>query len=179
MSQAILFGKLPAHGDFVSRGLSPSERESLDGWLAAEVAVARASLEDAFEEAFDAAPPWRFAWREEAGDGEDWTAGALASSVDSVGRRFPLLLGCRGIAPSQALGAAEQCEEAIYAALSESWDAERLTSAASVPSSPEQAWVSEDCWWATDCDGREADRLGGRRPFNLILHILTCGEART
>lgn len=178
MSPAILFGKIPSHGDFVARGLAAPDRESLDRWLAAEVAIARTLLAERFEQAFDAAPPWRFAWREQAGAGEGWTAGAMAPSVDSVGRRFPILLGCRGVAATQAEGAAQRCEEAIYAAVAEGWDAGRLSAAAVTGTGPAVTAIADDCWWTAGGDGFGADRLRGRRPPNLMLHILSGGEVR-
>jgi len=170
---------MPSHGDFIARGLSSLDRDSIDDWLAGEMAIARTALEDMFEEAFDSAPPWRFAWREEDGEGEGWTAGALAPSVDSVGRRFPVLLGYRGVAPLQTEGAAEQCEEAIFSAFSEGWDAERLVAAASAYTPADQTGILEECWWTADFDGQLADRLEGRRPPNLLLHMLTCCEGET
>ena len=51
---AWLFGKMPAHGDFVSRGLGPTMRDRLDLWLSAEMDVARAEFGDEFEPRYDA-----------------------------------------------------------------------------------------------------------------------------
>ena len=73
MSGAFLFGKMPSHGDFVARGLAAEERDSLDAWLSAELADARAALGERFEERFDSAPPWRFAW-----PADGWTAPEIA-----------------------------------------------------------------------------------------------------
>jgi len=85
---ARIFGKLPAHGDFVARGIGAAEREALDAWLSGEMLAARAALGGDFEERYDRAPPWRFA-------GPDG-AGVLVASVDGVGRRFPLYLALGG-----------------------------------------------------------------------------------
>ena len=46
----ILFGKLPAHGDFVARGIDAAGRAELDDWLSASLADARAALGEAFAE---------------------------------------------------------------------------------------------------------------------------------
>ena len=74
-----VFGKLPAHGDFVSRGLSDAAREAWDSWATAALERLRDGHPD-FEDAHDAAAPWRFV----AGPstlGPGWRAGALAASA--------------------------------------------------------------------------------------------------
>ena len=50
-----LFGKLPALGDFVSRGLDMSARDRLDGWLSAEMQDGRTRWGDDFDLRYDAA----------------------------------------------------------------------------------------------------------------------------
>lgn len=114
---ALLFGKLPAHGDFVARGLGAEARERLDAWLSASLADARETLGDGFADRFDAALPWRC-----TGPG---VAGAIAASQDAAGRRFPVLLLC-----ADDEGAAERCEALLYAAIGERWPADRLADAA-------------------------------------------------
>ncbi len=87
-----LHGKLPAHGDFVRRGLPGRFCEPWDAWLRQGVAAARASLgEPGFEAAWDAAPAWRFLLPPGA-CGLERVAGVLLPSRDQVGRRFPLTL---------------------------------------------------------------------------------------
>lgn len=167
MTGAFLFGKLPSHGDFVARGLEVGERESLDQWLAGELADARAALGEEFEERFDSAPPWRFAWT-----GEEWTAGALASSVDSVGRRFPLLVGRRGLAAGSVEAAAEVCEQAIYDAFEAGWDADRLVGAlgAAEPQSSEGGRV--EGWWTLGGEDFPPANVAGARPAGLMQAVL-------
>ena len=118
MSEAriILFGKLPSHGDFVARGLAAPAQAAWDGWLSEGVAAARQALGERFDEAYEAAPPWRFVGGPGAfGDG--WRAGAFAASVDAVGRRFPILIAVEDLdaarAASQGDGLAGAMEEAI------------------------------------------------------------------
>src|ERR1700744_5108989 len=97
-----LFGKLPAHGDFVSRGLTAPEVEAWDGW-ASQAMEALRDASPAFEQAHDATPPWRFV----AGPsrlGPGWRAGALAPSIDAVGRRFVVVLGVQGADEAFAVG---------------------------------------------------------------------------
>lgn len=71
------FGKLPATGDFVARGLSPRARAWLDGWLSAHLAH---RLPEGTALCF----------RLETPPGP--LAGVVVASRDSVGRRFPLAL---------------------------------------------------------------------------------------
>lgn len=144
----LLFGKLPAHGDFVARGLSFEERDALDAWLSASLLQARAAYRAAFEERFDAAAPWRC-----EGDG---VAGALAASQDSAGRRFPLLLMCAGRS-----GDAARCEELLYAAICECWSADRLvTEVGDAPRGVVKLWRGS---------GRER---AGAMPADLLKEML-------
>ena len=78
-----IIGKLPAHGDFIARGVFHSERERLDSWMAGWIDHARSELGDGFDDAYLSAPPWLF-------ESERLTA-VLIPSVDAVGRRFPAL----------------------------------------------------------------------------------------
>ncbi|HYZ34060.1 MAG TPA: type VI secretion system-associated protein TagF [Crenalkalicoccus sp.] len=84
-----LFGKLPAHGDFVRRGLPASFCEPWDAWLQEGIAAAQSVLGEAWRASWDAAPAWRFALPAHA-CGPDAVAGVMLPSGDSVGRRFPL-----------------------------------------------------------------------------------------
>ena len=63
---AMVFGKLPAHGDFVARGIAPDVQAEIDSWLAQEMARARTVHGAAFERLFDHAPVWRFSWAQGA-----------------------------------------------------------------------------------------------------------------
>jgi len=112
---ALLFGKLPAHGDFVARGVGAAERTTLDAWLSASLAAARVTFDTTFETCFDHAHPWRA-----EGPG---TGGAISPSQDSVGRRFPVLLLA---GPGQAAA----CEDLLYRAIAEGWDADAIVAAA-------------------------------------------------
>jgi type VI secretion system protein ImpM len=169
MTAAFLFGKLPSHGDFVSRSLSAAEKAELDGWLSSEVAEARDRLGDEFDTLFDSAPPCRFAWDEPDG----WMAGAMAASMDSAGRRFPLLVGRRLLVAEQAAAAAQNCEAAIYNAFEGGWSADRLFD--SVEQAPEQTPEEAPAagWWAVDETGASLGIARGRRPDALVLTMLT------
>ncbi|MEE4207110.1 MAG: type VI secretion system-associated protein TagF [Erythrobacter sp.] len=78
-----LVGKLPAHGDFVSRGVTHAARDLIDHWLSDWMTAARSALGEAFEERYGEAGPWLF---------EGPTVRLLAlPSIDKAGRLFPLL----------------------------------------------------------------------------------------
>lgn len=86
-----LYGKVPAHGDFVRRGLPTSFVGPWDEWLQHGMAAARESLGPRWAGAWDAAPAWRFALPAGA-CGPDAVAGVMLASEDMVGRRFPITL---------------------------------------------------------------------------------------
>lgn len=120
MAAPFLFGKLPAHGDFVARGLEPAAEKAWDDWASGEIDVARERLGDTFDAAHDAAPPCGFI----AGPGalgEGWRCGAAAASVDSAGRRFLLVAGVDGLTGAEAafvgLEAARAAETVIRTVL--------------------------------------------------------------
>lgn len=91
MSKTGLFGKLPAHGDFISRRLPQSFISIWDEWLQCSVAGSQELLADDWLDLFLTGAIWRFALRPGVIDDSGW-AGILVPSVDSVGRYFPLTL---------------------------------------------------------------------------------------
>jgi type VI secretion system protein ImpM len=167
---AWLFGKLPAHGDFVARGLVPAERQVLDDWLSAEMTAVREALAESFTYRYDAAPPWCFVAEEVSG----WRGGAVAPSVDSAGRRFPVLLSGSGANPAAAAGVAEGCEELIYRAFAERWDADRTYAALCTLQPPARA---DRCgWWTLGNAEFAPAELSGVRPSGLLAAMLTPAE---
>jgi type VI secretion system protein ImpM len=84
-----LFGKLPQKRDFISFGIPPNVLNPLETWLQSAVSASRLRLGGRWEQFYLVAPLWRF-WigPEVLGAG---CAGVLMSSVDRVGRFFPLL----------------------------------------------------------------------------------------
>jgi type VI secretion system ImpM family protein len=119
-----VFGKLPSHGDFVSRGLSAAERDGWDAWASRGLDLAATALGDAFPDAYATAPPWRFVLPDAGG----WRAGAFAPSVDRSGRRFPVIAGFAVADPVDLAlePLAERAEEAIYAAMAAGEDVDGL-----------------------------------------------------
>jgi len=141
-----LFGKLPAHGDFVARGCTSVEQASFDAWLTASLADAQDRFGGEFVDRFDAALPWK-------GCGAG-AVGVIAASQDAAGRRYPLLLVC---------AASDDIEDLIYAAIAERWDADRLATMAGVgPSSSIERWESAD----------RAMSLDGDMPVDIVTAML-------
>lgn len=170
----LLFGKLPAHGDFVSRGFDPATRDALDAWLTASLAAARAAYGEAFEALYEEAPPWRFAWA----SGDKWTAGAMALSVDGVGRRYPLLLALDGVTGAQVETAADAAENLIYDAFADGWDVDRLYAAgAAVVPAEAEPWEGGEGWWTLGAERFNEAYLLGARPARLIAAVLARHEA--
>jgi type VI secretion system protein ImpM len=85
------YGKLPSHGDFVSRSVPDAFLDRWDAWLQAGVAQSRTDLGEAWLDVFLTSPVWRFAFQGGVIGGSAW-AGILLPSVDRVGRYFPLTI---------------------------------------------------------------------------------------
>ena len=83
-----LFGKLPAKRDFVAANAPRRFLEVWEPWLQASVATSRQMLGEAWSDAYNRAPIWRF-WLGADFCGEA-TIGAFMPSIDGVGRSFPL-----------------------------------------------------------------------------------------
>jgi type VI secretion system protein ImpM len=182
---AVLFGKLPQHGDFVSRGVDPRTREDLDTWLSRSLARRAESLgEEGFAAVHDVAPVWRFVDRDQV-LGPGWTAGALSPSVDRAGRRFFILLAAAGLSSNDARARGEALalamDDLIYEALIQGLDADALhraaaqrieeTSPAAAPSD-----LAEGVWWVVDAEGLPALQQRGR-PDDLMPWVGTVASS--
>jgi len=95
-----LFGKMPAHGDFISRGLDDERVETGDAAVAEAVAFAIQRWDIDWDDVYVETPVWRFLAAPGV-LGHEWLAGVFLPSVDAVGRQFPLLAGFA--APTLAL----------------------------------------------------------------------------
>ena len=164
-----LFGKIPAHGDFVSRGLPPPMHEALDLWLSGELAQARSRFAD-FDERYRQAGPWHFVSYDPAGA---WSGGALCPSVDAVGRRFPILVSVPVDGPDQAGGAALAALELIFGALGEGWDAGRLhDELGRIAPAVAPGAVPGQSLWAIEAEDGTRIELPGRFPQGLVERML-------
>jgi len=164
----ILFGKLPAHGDFVARNLSPSAQAAWDAWASQELEAARAALGEAFEPAHESAPPRRFVLPP-GPFGPHWGAGVIAPSVDAAGRRFVIVLAADRLEAAAAAvcgpALAADLEDLVYQAFEQHMDADALIAAAHV--------VVKHPASATDADGDAAAPLAGLADGGgLILEML-------
>jgi type VI secretion system ImpM family protein len=129
----ILFGKLPAHGDFVARNLSPGAQAAWDAWACREIEGARDALGDDFEPAHEAAQPRRFVVRP-GPFGPGWGAGVISTSVDSAGRRFLIVLAAdrleEATAAEQGPALAAGLEDVVYLAFEQGMNADAVVAAA-------------------------------------------------
>lgn len=89
------FGKIPALGDFVGRGLPASLVRPWDSWLSAELSESCQLLAERWADAYTHAPVLGFVLDATVIDGHGWQ-GILLPSRDRVGREFPLTIAqCR------------------------------------------------------------------------------------
>lgn len=147
-----LFGKLPAHGDFVRRGWPDETIDAVDGWLTSGMAAARESRDDAdFAAWLHAAPLWQ-------GYVPPGMLGPLAlhvgvaPSIDRAGRLFPIAAGVAGEAEvvwPHASGFGAALDAAIYDALAGRVDADGLVDAIAVDPgmAPDTEAPTTSSWW--------------------------------
>lgn len=163
LGAVFLFGKLPAHGDFVARGLSAQARQAWDDWASAALERLREATPD-FEASHDAARPWRFVAGPSA-LGAGWRCGALAPSIDGAGRRFVVAAGAEiedpHLAAALGVSIAELTEALLYRALGEDLTADAAVDAfaADLALLADQTEVGqalaaqpagEGAWWSQD-----------------------------
>jgi type VI secretion system protein ImpM len=88
--QCSLYGKLPAKRDFIAVRAPREFLNAWEPWLQSAISASRAALGDKWQPAFLTAPIWRF-WLGADICGRT-VIGAFMSSLDGVGRYFPLTL---------------------------------------------------------------------------------------
>ena len=166
---AWLFGKIPAHGDFISRGLDHATHTLLDDWLSVEVARARERFAD-FDVRYVQAPPWYFVDQDGAGA---WSGGALCLSVDKVGRRFPILVAAPASSADTAREVALAALELVFTTFSEGWDADQLALAlGSIVADRGSGTLPTQSVWAIEADDGTRIEMTGRFPDGLIERML-------
>lgn len=94
MSYIGLFGKLPAHGDFITRHVPSSYISVWDEWLQRSIAGSRELQGEAWLDNYLTSPIWRFGLSQGAVNESAWV-GILVPSVDSVGRYFPITIALK------------------------------------------------------------------------------------
>jgi type VI secretion system protein ImpM len=88
--QCSLYGKVPAKRDFIAIGAPREFLNAWEPWLQGAISASRTDLGDKWQSAFLTAPIWRF-WLGADICGRS-VIGAFMSSLDGVGRYFPLTL---------------------------------------------------------------------------------------
>ena len=126
------FGKLPAHGDFIDRGLPRAFIGPWDHWLQGVIGNSRELLGTAWRDHFLVAPIWRFVLTPGICGPLGWH-GLMMPSVDRVNRYFPLTIAMPHDPGAPTLahltrGADwfSRCEEVALSALSTLVDADAL-----------------------------------------------------
>ena len=89
-----LHGKMPAYGDFLTRGLPGSFVKQWDDWMKRALAEARQTLGPNFLDVYLKAPPWRYLLGQGVVGAEPW-GGLVLAATDKVGRCYPLTLGVK------------------------------------------------------------------------------------
>lgn len=162
-----LFGKLPALGDFVARGLDFTLRDGIDAWLSQQMQRGREAFGDEFEARYDTAPAWCFVDCDPDGN---WSGGALCASVDAAGRRFPVMLAAPANDCADAAALSGGCLETLYAAFTNGWDADALQAGAIMP--VDQGWAPDGSGWALLGEDGTAAALPGRFPDRVVLTMM-------
>jgi type VI secretion system protein ImpM len=171
------YGKLPARGDFVGRGLPPRWRGDWDTWLQGGIALAATKLDaTALRERLGDFAPWRYLAL--PGPREIW-CGIIVASHDRVGRAFPLTLVERWSAqPSPHEGAARlasllgevaQGPEAIESAIA------ALPPCAGEEFEPAEPWPPQPAslWWPLAAAADATPRAAAWPPEpQLLLELL-------
>jgi type VI secretion system protein ImpM len=167
------WGKLPARGDFVGRGLPPRWRSDWDDWLQRGIALATTTLDGAgVRERLGSFAPWRY--QALPASGETW-AGIIVPSHDRVGRAFPLTLAERlgaTVSPGESaarlaslLGAAAEGPEALDAAIA------ALPPHGEHPSEAAEPWAPRPAslWWPLAAADGVAPRMASWPPEPALL----------
>ncbi|MDZ7924900.1 MAG: type VI secretion system-associated protein TagF [Marinagarivorans sp.] len=102
-----LFGKLPAHGDFIYRDLPSHFISAWDAWLQGFIASSQQQLGEAWLDTYLTSPIWRFVISDGVVDGHAWL-GIMLPSVDRVGRYFPFSIVAKAPASLNPFLAIEQ-----------------------------------------------------------------------
>jgi type VI secretion system protein ImpM len=96
------FGKLPSRGDFVRVGISRAVATAWDQWLQSVMPGAQAQLNEGWDDIWQAARSWRFAFGPGV-CGPLPVSGLWLPSADKVGRRFPLMIAAEAALMTESL----------------------------------------------------------------------------
>ncbi|WP_310534171.1 type VI secretion system-associated protein TagF [Novosphingobium sp.] len=171
----MIFGKLPAHGDFICRGMTADQQTEFDTALSGSVQAAQQRFGEGYRDGFLSAPPWRCV----IAAGGSYLGGALAPSMDRAERLFPIFLARQSTSPGEAAAGARACEDLLFRAIPEMWPVDRLMAEAeALPGAcdgdAEAATEPGEGWWL---DGGETlpsptPHLSGTVPVSLIEEMI-------
>ena len=122
------FGKIPSHGDFITRDLPRSFLDGWDTWLQGCIAQSKTQLGGGWLDVYLTSPIWRFALMPGV-CGAEPSAGILMPSVDRVGRYFPLTIATSQageVNPLQLPGVADRWFDAAEAIALRALDDDRF-----------------------------------------------------
>lgn len=86
------YGKVPTHGDFVTRGLPRSFIDPWDVWLQEAILTSRRQLGNDWLNFYLTSPLYHFAFSPGICGDSGWM-GVLMPSVDKIGRYYPMTIG--------------------------------------------------------------------------------------
>ncbi|MFP5516895.1 MAG: type VI secretion system-associated protein TagF [Alphaproteobacteria bacterium] len=187
MGHAGCFGKLPARGDFLLRGLPRSFADPWHDWLLDGLQASRAVLGDGWMDRYLNAPIWRFTL-EPGVCGPQAAAGVMMPSVDKAGRQFPLALVALP-APGQTAAGTEldaawfgAAEELALSVLTHTLDVEAFVGSVAALSVPQPVPRSADAtpsigarWWTLGGEGvaEQGFTSAGLPPAASFVDFLT------
>ena len=168
-----LYGKLPAHGDFITRNLNPNFIKLWDEWLQHFISTSQQQIGSDWLDIYLTSPIWQFVFSPGVIDSNMW-AGIIMPSVDRVGRYFPISI-VQPLPISESVvnfalgqdGWYEQLETQCLLALDGEIDADQLASAlAEFEFTPSQQY-------------QPTQNLGEMGPMIISLDSCDTGEIRT
>ncbi len=86
-----IHGKLPSHGDFISRNVSQTFVRTWEDWLQQGITASQECLGEDWLNIYLISPVWRFVLSPGVVDQQVW-AGIMIPCVDKVGRYYPLTM---------------------------------------------------------------------------------------
>jgi type VI secretion system protein ImpM len=122
------YGKLPAKGDFLTRGLPREFIDRWDDWLQHGMNDSRQSLGEGWLQTYLTSPLWRYVVPANTLSPDAW-AGVFMPSMDKVGRYFPMMIATKLPDDAKPLLVAASCNswfEAMEGQLLAALDEEQL-----------------------------------------------------
>lgn len=157
------FGKIPSHGDFVSRGLPPALVEAWDAWLQGCMLESQRQLGEQWLAQYLTSPVWRFAISPGI-LGPDGLGGVMMPSVDRVGRYFPLMIAATGAPPlldwfQQQAAWYDAVDDLARMGLEDGFTLARFDAAAEPAPMPLAPAAPVNGMWRIPVDGQVSERL--------------------